>query len=598
MIVEAEDGTPLWVADEGEGLPLLALPGLTRNGGDFDHLAPHLPGVRLIRLDSRGRGRSGHADPATYTVAQEAADALRVLGALGLDRVAILGTSRGGFVAMMMAHKAPHRLLGACLNDIGPVIEAEGLQAIALTLGRRPAQRTLEAAARARPHHLPAFRDVPHERWLHEVSNFYEETPQGLRLRYDPRLRETNLPQPPRPRPLAPLRRPRRPPPRPDPGSRLRHPLARHRRRHGPPPPRHDPRRGAGARPRPLPRRARVPRRDPRLAGPLPPTPPGCLMDIARIRAAAARAARYPGGAIRLTPLLSDPALDRLAGRRVLVKAECLQHTGSFKARGGWAAVSALPAGTRGVLAVSSGNHAQGVARAAALHGLPCAVVMPADAPRAKREATAAWGADVIPYDRAREDREALAARLAADRGLALVPPFDHPEVVAGQGTTGLEIAAQAAEAGVTRADVLVCTGGGGLAAGIALALAAEAPALRVRTVEPEGFDDAARSLLAGQRLSNPPGAATLCDAIMTPAPGRLTFPVLRRLAGPGLAVTDAEALRAMALAFRHLRIVLEPGGAVSLAAALFRPMTGEAVICVASGGNVDPEVFARALAA
>ncbi len=318
-------------------------------------------------------------------------------------------------------------------------------------------------------------------------------------------------------------------------------------------------------------------------------------MDIGRIRAAADRAR----GAIRRTPLLSSPALDALAGRRVWVKAECLQHTGSFKARGGWAAVSALPPGTRGVLALSSGNHGQGVARAAALHGLPCAVVMPADAPAAKAEGTRAWGAEVIPYDRATEDREAIGARLAAERGLALVPPYDDPEVIAGQGTAGLEIAAQAAEEGVAEAEVLVCCGGGGLAAGIALACGAEAPGLRVRTVEPEGFDDAARSLAAGERLRNAPGRASLCDAILTPSPGALTFPVLARLAGPGLAVTDDEALAAMALAFRHLKLVLEPGGAVSLAAALFRPkaLSGDAAIAVASGGNVDPAVFARALA-
>lgn len=319
-------------------------------------------------------------------------------------------------------------------------------------------------------------------------------------------------------------------------------------------------------------------------------------MNIDMIRAAADRAR----GAIRRTPLLSAPALDALAGRRVLIKAECLQHTGSFKARGGWAAVTSLPDGSAGILAMSSGNHGQGVARAAAHRGLPCVVLMPADAPQAKIEGTRAWGAEVVLYDRQRDDRDALGARLAEERGLALIPPFDHPEVIAGQGTTGLEIAAQAAEEGVARADVLVCCGGGGLSAGIALALAAEAPGLRVRTVEPRGFDDVARSLEAGERLRNALGGTTLCDAIMTPMPGRLTFPLLQAYCGPGLAVTDEEALRAMALAFRHLRIVLEPGGAVSLAAALFRrdQIGGTAVIAVASGGNVDRELFARALEA
>lgn len=316
-------------------------------------------------------------------------------------------------------------------------------------------------------------------------------------------------------------------------------------------------------------------------------------MNIDMIRAAEARAA----GRIRRTPLLSAPALDEIAGRRVWVKAESLQHTGSFKARGGWAAVSALPRETPGVFAFSSGNHAQGVARAARLHGLPCVILMPSDAPRAKVEGTRGWGAEVVLYDRAHDDRDAMGARLAAERGLALVRPYDDPEVIAGQGTVGLELAAQAEEEGIEEAEVLVCCGGGGLSAGVALALEAEAPWMRIRTAEPLGFDDTARSLAAGERLSNAPGAASICDAILTPAPGTLTLPILARLAGPGLAVSDEEALRAMALAFRHLRLVLEPGGAVSLAAALFRPEVGPAAVAVATGGNVDPDTFARALA-
>lgn len=317
--------------------------------------------------------------------------------------------------------------------------------------------------------------------------------------------------------------------------------------------------------------------------------------DITAIEAAAARI----GAQVRRTPLLSVPALDALAGRRVLVKAECLQHTGSFKARGGWAAVSALPRGTPGVLAMSSGNHAQGVARAAAAHGLAAVILMPADAPAVKIAATRALSAEVVTYDRATADRDALAADLAAERGLVLIPPFDHREVIAGQGTVGLEIAQQAAEVGVNEADVLVCCGGGGLTAGIALALEARAPGLRVRPVEPEGFDDTARSLAAGRILANARLAGGLCDAILTPQPGRLTFPVMRRLCGPGLVVGEAEVLRAMALAAQHLKIVLEPGGAVALAAALFHPQKspGAAVIAVATGGNADPALLARALA-
>ena len=321
------------------------------------------------------------------------------------------------------------------------------------------------------------------------------------------------------------------------------------------------------------------------------------MTGIAAIRAAAARA----GGRIRRTPLLASPALDAIAGRRVLVKAECLQVTGSFKARGGWAAVSAMEPEmrARGVLAYSSGNHAQGVAWAASAHGVPSVILMPGDAPASKVAGARRLGGEVVLYDRAAEDRDALGARLAAERGLTLVPPFDLPEVIAGQGTTGLELAAQAADDGVTVAEVLVPCGGGGLSAGIALALEAEAPGLRVRTVEPEGFDDMARSLAAGRRERNGALAGSICDAILTPAPGALTFPVLSRLALPGLAVSDDEALRAIAAAFRHLKIVLEPGGAVALAAALFRPgmVTGDAVIVLATGGNVDAAMFSRALA-
>jgi threonine dehydratase len=205
-----------------------------------------------------------------------------------------------------------------------------------------------------------------------------------------------------------------------------------------------------------------------------------------------------------------------------------------------------------------------------------------------------------VLYDRAGTDRDTLGAGLAAERGLTLIPPFDHAQVIAGQGTVGLELAAQAAEAGVDAAEVLIPCGGGGLSAGIALALAADAPGLTVRSVEPEGFDDMARSLVSGGRERNPRTSGSLCDAILTPQPGALTLPVLARLAGPGLVVSDAEAMRAVALAFRHLRLVVEPGGAVALAAALFRPeaISGDTVIVVASGGNVDATRFAEAILA
>jgi threonine dehydratase len=316
------------------------------------------------------------------------------------------------------------------------------------------------------------------------------------------------------------------------------------------------------------------------------------MTTLAAIEAARDRMA----GRVRETPLLNAPLLDRLAGRRVLVKAECLQVTGSFKARGGWASVSALPSGM-GVIAMSSGNHAQGIAWAAAAHGVQAVILMPSDAPAVKIANTRAYGAEVVLYDRATTDRDALAAQLSAERGLVLVPPFDHPEVIAGQGTVGLEIAAQAAAAGVSQADVLVCCGGGGLSTGIAVALAAKAPGLRVRTVEPAGFDDMAQSLASGAPQRNPSTTGSVCDAILTPAPGKLTLPVLQRFAGPGLVVTDEQALQAVALAFTHLRIVAEPGGAVALAAAFFTPDLGDTVICTVSGGNVDPGLFAETLA-
>lgn len=317
-------------------------------------------------------------------------------------------------------------------------------------------------------------------------------------------------------------------------------------------------------------------------------------MNIQMIEAAASRMA----GHVRRTPLLNAPLLDKAVGRRIFVKAECLQVTGSFKARGGWSAVSALApeARARGVIAYSSGNHAQGVAYAAAAHGAPCVILMPSDAPQVKITNTRAYGAEVVLYDRATEDRDAIGARLAAERGLTLIKPYDDPQVIAGQGTVGLELAEQAAEAGVAAAPVFVCCGGGGLSSGIALALEARAPGLQVRTAEPSGFDDMARSLASGRRERNAATTGSICDAILTPSPGELTFPHLQRLAGTGAVISDDQALRAMALAFTHLRIVLEPGGAAALAAALFSEDLPDTVIAVATGGNVDPATFATAL--
>lgn len=320
------------------------------------------------------------------------------------------------------------------------------------------------------------------------------------------------------------------------------------------------------------------------------------MTTIEDIRAAAERIQ----GHARRTPLLGSPFLDDLAGRRVLIKPECLQHTGSFKFRGAWATLSAMTDAdsARGVIAFSSGNHAQGVALAAARHGVPSVIVMPDDAPALKIANTRALGAEVVLYKRGEESREEIGERLALDRGLSLVRPFDDPRVIAGQGTVGLEIAEDAKALGIDRAEVLVCCGGGGLTSGIALALEADAPGMTVRPCEPEGFDDVTRSLSTGARQSNPSETGSLCDAVMTPAPGELTWPILKRLCGPGLLVSDDEALRAVAQAFLRLKIVAEPGGAVALAAALFRgdQLTADTVIVTVSGGNVDPAVFARAL--
>ena len=319
-------------------------------------------------------------------------------------------------------------------------------------------------------------------------------------------------------------------------------------------------------------------------------------MNIDMIRAAATRLK----GHVRCTPLLSSPFIDALAGRRVWIKPECLQHTGSFKFRGAWSAISALEPKirTKGIIGFSSGNHAQGVAMAASRHGVASVIVMPADAPALKIENTKALGAEVVLYDRDAEDRDVIGSALAKERDLTLIRPFDDPNVIAGQGTAGLEIAEQVAVHGVTQADVLVCCGGGGLTSGIALALEANAPGLRVRPVEPEGFDDVTRSLRSGDIERNNATSGNICDAIITPQPGNLTFPIMHRLCGPGLAVTEDEALQAMAHAFLRLKVIAEPGGAVALAAAICRQdqIEGDDVVVMISGGNVDPDLFARCL--
>jgi threonine dehydratase len=310
-------------------------------------------------------------------------------------------------------------------------------------------------------------------------------------------------------------------------------------------------------------------------------------------------AGRLAGHAVH-TPLISASALDEACGGRVLVKAESLQRTGSFKFRGALNRISRLTSDERqrGVVAFSSGNHAQGVAAAARLVGCPAVIVMPADAPRLKIEATRARGAEVVLYDRYGQSREAIAAAIAADRQAVTVKPFDDPLVIAGQGTVGLEACAQAAEAGAV-ADVLLCpASGGGLIAGVSLAVERLSPETLIFAVEPKGFDDTARSLAAGERVSAPQDGRSLCDALLTTTPGEITFAINRRTLAGGLVVSDDEALAAMGFAFRHLKIVIEPGGAVALAALLSGKLKlgGRTALVVASGGNVDPDVFLKAI--
>ncbi len=310
-------------------------------------------------------------------------------------------------------------------------------------------------------------------------------------------------------------------------------------------------------------------------------------------------AARLLGQAVR-TPVIQSPRLDQIAGGRILIKAECLQRTGSFKFRGAWNCISQIDPGQHpgGVVAFSSGNHAQGVAAAAQIMGLPALIVMPSDTPRIKQDNTKGFGAEVVTYDRATEDREAIAARFVAERKAVLVPPFEHSDVIAGQGTAGLELADQAAALGIVLDDVLVCCSGGGLTAGVALAMEAKSPASRVHAVEPAGFDDYARSLISGRRETNAKAAGSICDALLSAQPGAMTFAINQARLAPGLVVSDGEAAEAVRFAFEVLKLVVEPGGAVALAAVLAGKIEtkGRNIGVIASGGNCDAELYARIL--
>jgi len=313
-----------------------------------------------------------------------------------------------------------------------------------------------------------------------------------------------------------------------------------------------------------------------------------------------AAAQKLASVAIR-TPLVNSPVLDARLGARVFLKAETLQRTGSFKFRGAYNKISSIAPERKanGVVAYSSGNHAQGVAHAAALCNMPAVIVMPSDAPQAKRERTAALGAEVVLYDRDTEDRAAIARGIAQKRGAVLVPPFDDPFVIAGQGTAGREICEDLDRLGLKPDVVVVGASGGGLIAGIALAIKARVPGAKFYSAEPEGFDDTMRSFQSGKRETNPRMSGTICDALMTNTPGVITWEINRKLVGEGVSASDAEVGRAVAFAFRELKLVVEPGGAIGLAALLAGKLDirGKVVVAVLSGGNVDAELFHRLIA-
>lgn len=301
------------------------------------------------------------------------------------------------------------------------------------------------------------------------------------------------------------------------------------------------------------------------------------------------------------TPLLEPRVLADDLGGRVFLKAETLQRTGTFKFRGAFNTIMNLSPEQRkrGVIAWSSGNHAQGVAAAAQIVGIPATIVMPADAPEIKRKNTESYGAKVIPYDRYSEDRRAIAMALMEETGCALIPPYDHPDVIAGQGTTGLEIAQQLKSQNLEPDQVLICCGGGGLTAGVSTAIKSIFPNCKTLAVEPEGYDDTKKSLETGKIQRANTSHKSLCDALLSPQPGELTFSINRHTVDQGLAVSEEEVLAAMRYGFEKLKLVIEPGGAVCLAAALAGKIDcqDKTTVLILSGGNVDPAIFAETIA-
>jgi threonine dehydratase len=312
-------------------------------------------------------------------------------------------------------------------------------------------------------------------------------------------------------------------------------------------------------------------------------------------------AARRIEGLARRTPLLESPALNEKFAARLLFKPEILQRTGSFKFRGAYNKIASLTEEerTRGVVAFSSGNHAQGVAAAAELFGIPAVIVMPADAPAIKADNVRAMGAEIVPYDRYRDDRE-IVARPYVEKGMALVKPFPDTQIVACQGPLGLTNAEDAAAMGARLDAVVTPCGGGGLMAGIATAVKALSPETEIWGAEPENFDDTRRSLAAGSRMKADPAGTSICDALMSPMPGELTFAINRKLVAGVVGVPDTSAAAAMRDAATHLKLIVEPGGAVGFAALSSGEikLSGRTIAIVLSGGNVDLELFARLIAA
>lgn len=327
----------------------------------------------------------------------------------------------------------------------------------------------------------------------------------------------------------------------------------------------------------------------------LPQTPEGALqIDIATIEAAANRIRPH----IFKTPLLESPRLNDFLGFRLLIKAEALQHTGSFKLRGATNAVWSLGDEVRHVVAFSSGNHAQGVARAVTTRGINATIIMPADTPATKIEGTKAYGAEVVTYDRYSESREDIGDALSQKLNADLIKPYDDVRVIAGQGTVGMEIAHQAATMGIVPDALLCCCGGGGLIAGTSIALHAHFPDTKIWCAEPEFYDDTKRSLESGELQRAQTEKTSICDAIVTPEPGVLTFPINRTHLSGGAVVSDEHVLKTVATLFKHLKIIVEPGGAVAVAAALTGqiPKDAQTIVAVASGGNIDADMFKRAL--